>query len=397
VTLTGVRKVEEKGVALPAPLSLPQLPVAPQRFPIFDRLLACMVNAGQGIHALCLLLSLTRAVLDEHIIRLGLVTPHDRPLRSGGAKAWSLKDTLRLIVWRLGAVHPEIIGQRLDVPRSANAVRSKARRLGIPCPDRKSLHKPDPATLRDPNASDLWASVILASAKPGQTVDEALKHLSAKVVISAAELIPLPIKEGRPVRKPSQAPGQREFPFFGVVRDRDEPAQTKPQHQTAPTSEDQVDFEGPLTWFRGLRGRTNAQTNKIAVWVGFMLIAGGLHYKEAAKRLGVEPGAFRTFKTRVGIPSDSDRRKMGSVFDLDGAQTTLAQSGYELRRCLKSDNWFWAKKSEKGVRISPPLRTGEKIIGERGNRFTIVTRAMLEAEKRAKQAPFANFAASMSA
>ncbi|MDE1905070.1 MAG: hypothetical protein KGH75_01285 [Rhodospirillales bacterium] len=356
-----------------------------------------MINAGQGIHALCLLLSLTRNVLDEHIVRLGLVTPHERPMRTGGAKAWSVKDTLRLIVWRLAAVHPEIIAQRLDVPRSANAVRAKARRLGIPCPARKALHKPDPASLRDPNVSDLWATIILASAKPGQTVDEALKDLSTKVVGSPAELVQLPIKEIRRVGKQNKSTGQREFSFFGIVRERDEPAPTKPQHLPAPTREDQVDFENPLTWFRGLRGRTKAQTNKVAVWVGFMLTAGGLHYKEAAKLLGVKPGAYRTFKTRVGIPSDSDRRKMGSVFDLEAAEATLARSGYELRRCLKSDNWFWAKKSEKGIRLSPPLRTGEKIIGERGNKFTIVTRAMLEAEKLTKQMPFAKNAASMSA
>ncbi|MCB8883038.1 hypothetical protein ACELLULO517_22510 [Acidisoma cellulosilytica] len=383
-----------------APPALPdfhQPPPATQHYPLFDRLLACMVSAGQGIQALCLFLSLSRAVLDEHIIRLGIATPHDRPMRGGGAKAWSLRDTLRLIVWRLAAVHPDVIGQRLDTPRSANAVRAKARRLGIPCPDRKALHKPQPDSLRDPGVVDFMASIMLAGIEPGQTADEALKRLRESVVVSAAEVVSLPVKEGRPARKRNKAAGQREFPFFGIVPDQADQKVAQPEVLEIPSTENQVDFKENLTWFAGLKGRTKAQTNRVAVWVAFMLMAGGLHYKEAAKKLGVTPAAFRTFKTNVAIPSDSDRRKMGGVFDLDAAEATLKRSGYELKRCLKSDNWFWAKKSEKGVRLSPPFRRGEKIIGERGNKFTIVTRAMLDAENRIRHVPFAEMAAKVPA
>ncbi|MCB8877434.1 hypothetical protein [Acidisoma silvae] len=389
MAFTGVQKVEEKGAALPAALGLPHLPPAAPQFPLFDRLLTCMVSAGQGIQALCLLLSLSRAVLDEHIIRLGIANPHDRPMRGGGAKAWSLKDAIRLIVWRLAGVHPEVIGQRLDTPRSASAVRAKARRLGIPCPDRKALHKPQPDSLRDPGASGLMATLMLAGIEPGQSADEALKRLRDSVVVSAAEVVSLPTKEGRPRRKRNKAAGQRELPFFGIVPDQGEQKVQKPEPVQIPTAENQVNFGEDLTWFAGLKGRTKAQSNRVAVWIAFMLMAGGLHYKEAAKKLGVTPDAFRTFKTNVAIPSDSDRRKMGNVFDLDAAEATLNRSGYELKRCLNSANWFWAKKSEKGVRLSPPLRRGEKIIGEHGNKFTIITRAMLDAETRARHAPFA--------
>jgi hypothetical protein len=114
----------------------------------FDAVLAGMVAAGQGIHAICLYLGLTRAALDEHLVRLGLRTPHERPLRRLGPRGWSLLDTIRLIAWRVAGIHPEAIAERLG--RSANAVRAKARRLGLPRPDRKALLRVDPATLEDP-------------------------------------------------------------------------------------------------------------------------------------------------------------------------------------------------------------------------------------------------------
>ena len=127
---------------------------AAARFP-FDAALAGMVAAGQGILAICLYLGLTREALDDHIVRLGLRTPPDRPLRNPGPKGWSTLQTIYLIVWRVAGIHPETIAQRLSQlgpPRSANAVRAKARRLGIPRPDRKSLRKVDPATLLYPVA-----------------------------------------------------------------------------------------------------------------------------------------------------------------------------------------------------------------------------------------------------
>ncbi len=373
-----------------AALDFRQLPPAGPHYPLFDRVLACLVTAGQSIQALCLLLSLSHAVLDEHIIRLGLLTPHDRPMRGGGPKGWSLKDTLLMIILRLAGIHPEVIGQKLDMPRTASAVRAKARRLGIPCPKRKDVYKPDPATLRDLDVGTMLSSLMQA-AGPGQSADEILKRLRESVLTGRNEPVARPVNEARQPRKRDQAPGQQQFRFFGIVSDRSDDGQATPPGPQTPATEAEVDFEKDLSWFGTLRGRTKAQSNQVAVWVGFMLVAGGLHYKEAAKRLGVGPGAFRTFKTRVGIPSDTDRRKTGSVFDLEAAQITVARSGYELRRCLKSGNWFWAKKSERGVRYSPQVRKGERIIGEIGNRFKIITRSMLELEKRsARMTPFAN-------
>jgi hypothetical protein len=397
VTLTGVRKFEEKGVVLPAPPDFSHLPPAGPRYPLFDRLLTCMVSAGQGMQALCLILSLSRLVLEDHIIRLGIASPHDRALRAGGPKAWSLKDTLRLIVWRLAGVHPEVIGQRLDTPRSANAVRAKARRMGIPCPERKVLHKPHPETLRDPWTWDFMATIMLAATERGQNAEEALKRLRERVTGAPGLPVALSVKGARASRKQGKADGQREFRFFSIVGDPSDAPLAKPEKPVAPSHEEQVNFEQPLTWFATLKGRRKAQSNRAAAWVAFMLIAGGLHYKKAAELLGVTPASFRTFKSRIAMPSDTDRRKMGNVFNLEAAKATLNRSGYELRSCLKSGNWFWEKKTSKGVRLSPQFRTTEKIIGERGNKFTIVTRAVLEAENRVRYVPFAKMAARMSA
>jgi hypothetical protein len=209
--------------------------------------------------------------------------------------------------------------------------------------------------------------------------------------------VALPVKGARSYRKQGKPDGQREFRFFSIVGDPSDAPLAKPENPVAPSHEEQVNFEQPLIWFATLKGRRKAQANRAAAWVAFMLIAGGLHYKKAAELLGVTPASFRTFKSRIAMPSDTDRRKMGNVFNLEAAKATLNRSGYELRSCLKSGNWFWEKKTSKGVRLSPQFRTTEKIIGERGNKFTIVTRAVLEAENRVRYVPFAKMAARMSA
>jgi hypothetical protein len=238
----------------------------------------------------------------------------------------------------------------------------------------------------------MMAVIMRAAARNDGTSEKIVADLRNMVVASVNAPVARPAQDVRLAVKRQHDPGQRELPFFGIVRERRE-KETQSSTGKAfeiPVDESKVDFGQSLTWFSHLRGRRKTQTNRVAVWLGFMLIAGGLHYKEAAKRLGVTPAAFRTYRTRVGIPSDPDRLKMGAVFDLDAAKATLARSGYELRRCLKSENWFWVKKSDKGVRYSPQFRTGERIIGDIGNKFTILTNAMLEAEKRKRSAPFAN-------
>ncbi len=117
-------------------------------FPL-DRVLCGMVAAGLCIDALCAFLGLSRALLDGHIVRLGLQTPNDKPYRIR-VRGWSIMDTQRLIAWRAVGVHPEVIGENLSSKRSANAVRAKCRRLGIPAPGRRELFRPDATQLTDP-------------------------------------------------------------------------------------------------------------------------------------------------------------------------------------------------------------------------------------------------------
>ena len=100
----------------------------------FDGVLSGMVRAGLGIKAICAYLGLSRAILDHNLLRLDLPTPHDRPRRKAGRLAWTDEELRCAIYWRLIGVHPESIG--LVFSRSANAVRSKVRRIGVPPPDR---------------------------------------------------------------------------------------------------------------------------------------------------------------------------------------------------------------------------------------------------------------------
>jgi len=159
-----------------------------------------------------------------------------------------------------------------------------------------------------------------------------------------------------------------------------------------PKTEDEVDLSGDLTWFRRLTW-TNPLKNRVAVWVCFMLIAGGLHYKAAAERLGISAAAFRSVRTRMAVPVDPDRSKAGTVFDEEGARSTLERSGYIIRKCVQSENFFWGRRDDRKTRFSPPFRKSEKFIGERSNLFTIVTRAMLAVEHRDQRPPFATSSA----
>jgi hypothetical protein len=108
-----------------------------------------MVAVGLGMEAICLYLGLSQGALHNSVIRLGLTTPPDRPLRKPGARGWSVLDIMRLIAWRVAGIHPETIAARLStpkLPRSANAVRAKARRLGLKPPARTNRRLRIPLT-----------------------------------------------------------------------------------------------------------------------------------------------------------------------------------------------------------------------------------------------------------
>jgi hypothetical protein len=400
VTFTGVERLREEEEAPPAPSSFPHPPPAAVRFPFLDHLLHCMIAAGQGVQALCFFLQLTREALDAHIVRLGLATPHDRPMRKGGAKAWSGPDAFLASVLRRIGVHPQVIGRVLSKPRTANAVRTKLRRMGVRGPSRAELFKPDPASLRLPDAgmierlmlsqADLTTTVhtlrAFVAGGPGQSNATAPTRRTGKA------------RSGGVIR----SEGQRELPLIGIVAGRDKDEAAKPAIVAAPAAtpvpakEELVDFND-LTWFRSLVGK-NPLTNRVAVYVVGMLILGGLHYKEAAKRLGLSGPSYRTFRTNMDVPVDSDRSKAGTQFDEEAAKITLLESGYELRLCMQTrKNWFWVKKSDRGTRLSPPCRTKERFIGDRSNKIKIVTRRMLDAERGSWRAPFAKSSARVAA
>lgn len=401
MTFTGVDRLREEEEAPEAPPSFLHPPPAPPRFPFLDHLLHCMIAAGQGIHVLCLFLHLTREALDAHIVRLGLATPHDRPLRKGGANAWSDRDTFVAGCLRLAGVHPEVIGRALSQPRSANAVRTKLRRMGVRGPGRKDLFKPDPTSLHLPDA-EMIAGLLASRADFATTIARLRALIAGR---SDQPVAASPSKRARNGRAGGviRSEGQRELPLTGVVAGRNKDAAAnqiiagsgteKPVAATpVPATEEQVNFND-LTWFRGLIGK-NPLTSRVAVYAAGMLLLGGLHYKVAAEKMGVSASSFRSFRTRAGIPVDDDRSKAGAIFDEDAAKQTYRRSGYELRLCMRTQkNWFWVKATDKGVRVSPPCRTKERFIGERSNKIKIFTRKMLDAERVFRPAPFANISA----
>ncbi len=362
----------------------------------FDDVLRGMVAAGQGTEALCLFLGLTRALLNDHVVRLGLATPHDRPLRKPGALGWSVVDTIRLIAWRVAGVHPEIIGQRLG--RSAGAVRSKARRLGLRAPPRKLLHKPDTKTLRDPEPGFGWRQ----PATPA-TPESACGRVAGVITFRRRDA---ETSFGGGAEKATRgSSGQRELPLFGVIAGTDrqtvnpQPAQSDPNvaklarlipELVIPKTFEEVDFNGDLSWIGKIR---RPLTNKVAVWVSGMLYLGGLHWAEAAKRVGMSRSAFRTFKTRAGIPVELNRKRFSNEFNERVARATLAASGFKLRQCLSASdgkgNWFWVERNDFGTRLSPPKRKRDHDIEGRFNRVSILESSQIMAGQTQLFAPFA--------
>jgi hypothetical protein len=431
--LSGASQQGSAPVSGPPPLLLSLAAAAV--FP-FDQVLAGMVAAGQGIQALCLFLGLTRSALDEHLVRLGLATPHDRPLRQSGRHAWSVLDTVRLIAWRIAGVHPEVIGLRLG--RSANAVRAKARRLGIQAPGRKALHKPHPATLTDPmpgfgfgrpGGPSCQASPV-AACGPAAGPLSVLGAADAAAVIAcpisppvgdphpAPEPAAQPVAERAPQQVPSFAPsrprrrwsrpeGQRELSLFGVAGGADTARHGQQSEAVVapapaiPGTEADVDLNGNLTWIGTVH---RPLTNRVVVWVCGMLMLGGLHWKQAALRVGMTPDVFRTVRTRCAIPVDYNRQKLTSVFNEAIAHATCERSGYVVKQCIKTGNngggsgkWFWVHKDDRNTRVSPTERRRDHQIEGRSNTVSIVTHQELAALAGKLRAPFAERPAMMRA
>jgi len=389
----------------------------------FDRVLAGMVAAGQGIDALCLFLSLSREALDDSLVRLGLRTPHDRPLRKPGHKGWQFADVIRLIYWRATGVHPEDIGGRLS--RSANAVRSKCRRLGIPTPDRRALRRVDPASLRDPPALGLagvcWPGVpVPASSRtptrpcsPGPAAPAAAPSATKRSGAPTLAPAPVPPAAGttaggvvalRPQAVPAPVgdqvaptPGsQRTLQLFRVVPAH--PITVPPAAPVAPIeppapaplspqpASPRVDPSSDLTWVSRLK---RIDRNEAAVLALSLRYFGGQDYKSIAHDAGMTVRAVTSIFTRVNLPRDLFRKKFGPEWDAECAQATLDRSGYILQRDISYADreearrpLFWRQRRD-GIRTSRATRFRNGQLDDydryQGQRITLVTRADLDA------------------
>jgi hypothetical protein len=111
---------------------------SPFSSPQFRAILSGMVSKGHGIDAICLFLTLTREVLLDLVVQLDLPTPHDMAYRRyGGARAWTPADYGVLMAGYLGNWTTACIAERIG--RSRGSIWAKARRLGLPKRDRRSL------------------------------------------------------------------------------------------------------------------------------------------------------------------------------------------------------------------------------------------------------------------
>lgn len=322
----------------PAVLLQLSLAVSPTlAFPL-DAVLRGMVDAALPLEALCAYLVLTRSVVLDHVVRLGLATPPDRPLRKATPKGWTADDIHRLVAWRVAGVHPETISEHLDRRRSANAVRAKSRRLGLPVPPRKSLFRPKPEQLTLP----------LAGAR-NQTTGSAVKPGVRRSVVSM------------------------------------------------PTRIEDVDYND-LTWVGRIpsrRGRSNTMTagistNVAAVHAIGVVTCAAVDRDSAAELLGLSEPSYRTWRTRLGIPQIANKTAFTPVFDPEVGLETIKRNKLEIAASMKSSDGraphlFWKLTSERQVRLAPSERPRR----HRGDytcntTVTVVTRDVLNAEANAR-------------
>ena len=374
--------------------------VAAVVFP-FDRVLAGMVAAGLGVEGICLYLGVSPDALDESLVRLGLRTPHNRPLRKQGARGWPVFDTTRLIAWRATGIHPATIGERLG--RSANAVRTKARRLGIPVPDRRSLRRVDPATLADPlpgfafgAAPSRAAAQDAAPATPGGSgttgrptallggdPHRVVPLRPAPAVGETASLEPVPPVNAPPA-KPAVAttctvPAQQGAPILRIIPDS-QPVGSPPtpvpaavkipvvaDHQPVPSlpitakptasapistcdslssSKDVAARKGALEWIAGIGDR---RRNREVVMALALRYFSGQAYKATAAEAGITASALQSFYYHIELPRDRHRSKFGDTFDEDLARANFEKSGYELVQCRQKGFLFFRHRKDRAI------------------------------------------------
>ena len=106
-----------------------------------EAVLRGLIEKGHGLDAISTFLRVDHDRLRDWVATLNLPTPHDRPMhRSVGPKAWPAGDYFRFIENWVKGWHAVSIGEQLG--RSAGAVWSKARWLGLPRRDRRQVFRP---------------------------------------------------------------------------------------------------------------------------------------------------------------------------------------------------------------------------------------------------------------
>jgi hypothetical protein len=385
----------------------------------FDYVLAGMIRAGLGVEAICAYLGISRAVLDHNLVRLDLPTPHDRPRRKGGRRAWADDEVRFGIYRRCLAIHPELIG--LPFGRSPTAVRSKMHRLGVPAPDRKKLHKVDAATL-DCTLPDFGFPVPPDEPVPAATTPpDDIRH-NGLAIAPAASDAPSPASAATPTRKGSRerrnvdVPGQRDLTLSSVVpASQPEPTDSsevitvdadegKTAEKSIPVCKPSVDSEreepqvlGPadlINRFQVVDKVRHPDTNEAYLKWLTLLYLGGMHYKAMSSYLGRSPSAVQAILYRMQIPRDRTGSKFGRTCDLECAVEKLEHWDYVLVRC--TDNralpdheqpFYWRHKDDKATRKRRCTRLKNNEIDEYfkykdGNSVEIMTRAQLEAQRR---------------
>lgn len=115
-----------------------------------------LVGRGHGLDAISTFLHLDREEVLERVVRLDLPTPHVRQMRrTAGPNAWASGDYFRFIECWVAGWHAASIGERFG--RSAGAIWSKARWLGLPRRDRSKVFRAPAEPVTAPHAAALKA------------------------------------------------------------------------------------------------------------------------------------------------------------------------------------------------------------------------------------------------
>jgi hypothetical protein len=319
-------------------------------------------------------------------------------------------------------VHPESIG--LAFGRTATAVRSKMRRLGVPAPDRKKLHKVDPATL-DRTPPDFGfpvppdERVPAATTRSGDAPHNILAIVSAPSEAAPAADETTPIKKGARKGRNAAVPGQRDLTLLRVMpptkddsKDVSEvPAVDPLREKAAPSTpvctpaeaenKEKPEVVGPADVIRQYQvaGKVRRpDTNEIFLRWLTVLYLGGMHFRAISAYFGGDPSpdAVQSMLNRMVLPRERDRSKFGWACDLEVGVANLEIWGFALVRCTANPGLsehdrplFWRHKDDKHTRKRRCSKLKNNEIDDLfkykgGNTYSILTREQLEKQGRLK-------------